>query len=150
MILAAIDTNILLYAADRSGDRSKHELAAALLDRASAGRRALLPLQALAEFYAVAVRKFGAPPADAAAFVDVWSETFPVYPAGVADMHDAMRVHAHQGLSFWDAMIWSVARRCGARLLLSEDLQDGRDLEGVRFTNPFAAINADLISEFLA
>lgn len=150
MILAAIDTNVLLYAADSNGDRNKHALAFELLDRASERRRALLPLQALSEFYAVAVRKFGAAPADAAALVDAWSEAFPVYPAGPADMSDAMRVHARHGLSFWDAMIWSVARRSGARLLLSEDLQDGRDLEGVRFINPFAATNADLISEFLA
>lgn len=141
MILAGFDTNILLYAADRTGDSGKHGVAVNLLDRASAARRGLLPLQALAEFYTVAVRKFGAAPAAAAAYVDVWSDVFPVHAAGLADVADAMRVHRDHGIAFGDAMMWSVSRRAGARMLVSEDLQDGRELEGVRFVNPFNPAN---------
>lgn len=150
MILAAIDSNILLYAADSGGDAEKHALAADLLDRTAACRRAVLPLQALTEFYAVAVRKLGAAPADAAAFVEVWSDAFPVSAAAWPDIADAMRVHRDHGIPFWDGMIWSVARRTGARLLLSEDLQDGRDLEGVRFLNPFHSDNAAALAPVLA
>jgi len=36
-----------------------------------------------------------------------------------------------------DAMQWAVAKQAGATLLLSEDLQHDRELEGVRFRNPF-------------
>jgi predicted nucleic acid-binding protein len=34
-------------------------------------------------------------------------------------------------------MQWAVAKQAGASLLLSEDLQHERELEGVRFRNPF-------------
>ena len=42
----------------------------------------------------------------------------------------------HQ-LPFWDAMIVEAARRCGAAILMTGDLQDGRELGGVRVENPF-------------
>ena len=47
----------------------------------------------------------------------------------------AVRDH---GLSFWDAMIWAVAKEAGATVLLTEDLQTGRELGGVTFLSPFA------------
>jgi predicted nucleic acid-binding protein len=42
-------------------------------------------------------------------------------------------------------MLWATVRRAGVRLLITEDLQDGRILEGVRFVDPFAAHNDALI-----
>jgi predicted nucleic acid-binding protein len=50
-----------------------------------------------------------------------------------------VRAVEQHSLSFWDAMLWAVVKQAGGTLLLSEDLQDGRELEGVRFRNPFAA-----------
>jgi predicted nucleic acid-binding protein len=34
-------------------------------------------------------------------------------------------------------MLWATARRAGCRLIVTEDFQDGRELGGVRFVNPF-------------
>ena len=42
-------------------------------------------------------------------------------------------------------MLWATARRAGCRLLLSEDFQDGRDLGGVLFANPFDPANRKLL-----
>jgi predicted nucleic acid-binding protein len=42
----------------------------------------------------------------------------------------------HQ-LSYWDALIWATAKLNQIATVLSEDFQDGRLLEGVRFRNPF-------------
>jgi predicted nucleic acid-binding protein len=42
-------------------------------------------------------------------------------------------------LAFWDAMLWAAAQRAGVRHLLTEDVQDGFELAGVRFINPFKA-----------
>ena len=47
---------------------------------------------------------------------------------------NAVSVHT---LSFWDALLWAVAREAGVTLLLSEDFQHDRVLGGVRFCNPF-------------
>jgi len=40
-------------------------------------------------------------------------------------------------LSYWDAAIVEAARSLGCRLVLSEDLSDGQDYDGVRVENPF-------------
>ena len=42
-------------------------------------------------------------------------------------------------MSFWDSLIWAVAKEGGVPYLLTEDLDDGATLEGVRFVNPFGA-----------
>jgi predicted nucleic acid-binding protein len=55
---------------------------------------------------------------------------------------DAVERH---GLSFWDAMLWATANRAGRRVLLSQDFQDGRRLDGVLFVDPFAAANRKLV-----
>lgn len=149
MILAAVDTNLLIYSAARGGDERKHLVAVKLLRELAAAGRGILPLQALSEFYAVAVRKGTVPPSEAAAYVDLLSEMFPVREASFADVQDAMRVHRDHGVSFWDGMLWSVARRAGTRLLLSEDFQDGRELEGVRFVDPFVERNAGVLAHLL-
>ena len=49
-------------------------------------------------------------------------------------------VQQHE-FAFWDAMIWAVAREAGVTLLLSEDFQHNRVLDGVRFVNPFLVKN---------
>ena len=52
-------------------------------------------------------------------------------------------------MPFWDAMLWASAQRAGVRHLLTEDLQDGFALQGVKFVNPFERANDRLIDEIL-
>jgi predicted nucleic acid-binding protein len=52
-------------------------------------------------------------------------------------------------LSTWDAMLWATVKAAGCRVLLTEDLQDGRDLEGVRFVNPFDSRNDAIVDLIL-
>ena len=42
-------------------------------------------------------------------------------------------------ISHWDALIVAAALHQGCETLLSEDLQDGQIIEGVRVVNPFRA-----------
>ena len=57
-------------------------------------------------------------------------------------------VHAHR-LPFWDAMLWASAQRAGVRHMLSEDFQDGFELQDVTFINPFTPENNQLIDKLL-
>jgi predicted nucleic acid-binding protein len=41
------------------------------------------------------------------------------------------------GLSCWDALIVAAARIAGCEHLLTEDLQHGSELDGLRVVNPF-------------
>jgi predicted nucleic acid-binding protein len=130
------DTNILFYASDSSAGQ-KHRRALALMDMAL-NRDCLLTLQSLGELYNAIAKRRAISAAETRAIILAYRETFPVIAATEADLVQAMQTHLHDGLHFWDAMLWATARRAGCTLLLSEDLQDGRVLGGVTIRNPFA------------
>jgi predicted nucleic acid-binding protein len=47
-----------------------------------------------------------------------------------------------RGFSFWDALIVEAALTAGAGCLLTEDLQHGQEIEGLRVENPFLWITS--------
>lgn len=53
------------------------------------------------------------------------------------DVVDASSLEEQHTLSFWDALIVVAARRTGASILLSEDLQTGRGFGALTVANPF-------------
>ena len=142
--MISFDSNVLVYAVDRdAGDR--HEQAVDLIERAVQANNCIQPLQTLGEFYTVATRKVGLEQIIAQGFVEGWQAVIPVEPATNDDLAHAMRAVRQHGLSFWDAMLWATVRRIGARALLSEDFQDGREIEGIHIANPFLAHNQRFI-----
>ena len=57
--------------------------------------------------------------------------SFPLRSLGASDL-----ARLHQ-LSFWDALIIRAALQANCRVLLSEDMQDDRRIDGLRIVNPF-------------
>ena len=49
----------------------------------------------------------------------------------------ARSVRTHE-LAYYDTQVWATARFNQIPINSSKDFQDGRILEGVRFTNPFS------------
>lgn len=49
----------------------------------------------------------------------------------------AVRRSREYMLSFWDALIVESALSAGANRLLTEDLQNGQEIEGLHIENPF-------------
>jgi len=146
--MVTFDTNILVYATAAAPD-AKAKRSRDLIVRGMRSGWAILLLQTLAEFSNVAIRKGGIPIDDVRLMVDVWRSVLPVQAAEDGDLTAALNaVKAHQ-LGFWDAMLWAAAQRAGVRHLLTEDMQDGFVLQGVRFVNPFARANDQLIDEVL-
>ncbi len=133
-----VDTNILAYAHDRSETR-KQPIAQAVLDRLWRQRTGTLSTQVLQEFYVVATRKFDPPLRRAAAreIVALYSH-WPTVQVDVALILAASELEERHTLSFWDALVVEAARRAGATRLLTEDLQAGRQLDGITIHNPFA------------
>jgi predicted nucleic acid-binding protein len=120
-----------------------------LIARAMRAASSVLLLQTLAEFSNVAIRKARIPVKDIRRTIDAWRAVMPVQAADVSDLSAALEaVRAHR-LAFWDAMLWASAQRAGVRHMLTEDLQDGLALQGVRFINPFKRENNRLIDEVL-
>lgn len=134
----SFDSNVLIYAADRSDRRQRRAIE--VLDRAAEGA-GLLSLQALAEFFHVVTRKQIASREMAEAQVDDWAKIYPIHRPDMESFREAVGATRRHAIPFWDAMLWATVKAAGCRFLLTEDLQDGRDLEGVRFVNPFDTAN---------
>ena len=130
-----LDTNILFYAMDRDAEE-RHKLAMEIVDRSSVSD-CVLTLQSLCEFYAAVTGKGKMPSNEAEAQINDWMQLFPVVSATSKSLNKAIKAVNSHSISFWDAMLWAVAREAGVTLLLSEDFQHDRVLDGVRFCNPF-------------
>jgi predicted nucleic acid-binding protein len=135
--LVFVDTNILAYAHDRS-ETLKQPIARALLERLWASRTGVLSTQILQEFYVVATRKFDPPlkrgeAREVVALYGAWT----VIQIDLPLIVTASQLEERHRLSFWDALVIEAARRSGASRLVTEDLQDGRTIAGVRIENPF-------------
>lgn len=132
-----IDTNILIYAHDSDAGR-KRELASVILVELWQSRRGTLSTQVLQEFYVNVTRKI-AHPLDrevASEIVERYAAWRPI-PGDYELLLSAFQMERRFSLSFWDAMIAAAAVRSGAKTLLTEDLQHGQLLDGIRIENPF-------------
>jgi predicted nucleic acid-binding protein len=130
---AFLDTNVLVYAFDRSDDR-KRRRAIEVIERGPF----VVSAQVLGEFFVTVTRKLATPlPADDAARAVGRLSALAVVPTDGALITAAVEtVRAHQ-VSYWDALIIEAAAVAGCDVLLSEDLADGSVLRGVRIENPF-------------
>ena len=84
-----------------------------------------------------AALRLGTPIAEVPAAVSMWHDLADVLSLTGAATTAALTAVEQHRLSFWDALIWATARDADVRVILSEDFQDGREIEGVRFVNPF-------------
>jgi predicted nucleic acid-binding protein len=138
-----IDTNVLVYAHDRSETR-KQPIAQALLERLWATRTGILSTQVLQEFYSVATRRFNPPmsPREAREIVALYG-TWQLVQVDLPLIIAASGLHEQRSLSFWDALVVEAAVRAGADQLSTEDLQHGRRFGGVEISNPFVGTISD-------
>ncbi len=136
--LEFVDTNVLLYAYDRSAG-ARHDAAARLVGELGARRRGAISIQVLQEFYVNATRKIAVPLGGDAALdrVRILSR-WPLHIPHAPDVVDAIELAQTSQLSFWDAMIVRSASVLGCSLLWSEDLNDGQQISGVTVRNPFS------------
>lgn len=138
MTAVLIDTNVLVYPHD-SDEPVKCGRAMEVLEGLHAGARGALSAQVLSEFFAVVTRprRTLLTHPEAARQLDLLSRSWPVYELTAMIVNEAARGVLQHNLSFWDAQIWASARLNQVPVVFSEDFQDGRTIEGVRFVNPF-------------
>ena len=133
-----VDTNVLVYAYDPR-DHAKLTRAREVLRVLAGHRRGALTAQVLGEFYVVVTRKLKPPltVAEAQRSITTFLRTWTVYDVTGWMALEAARGAAAHSLSYWDAQIWAAARLHGVPNLLSQDMDDGALIEGVRIVNPF-------------
>lgn len=130
-----IDTNIFLYAIDKR-DLRKQQIAKSNIDRLANKGDLVLSMQVLQEFYVAAVGKLGFAQLDAKQLMQKLASNEVVIP-DVLDVEAAVDNTVVCSLSFWDALILVAAAKAKCATLLTEGLQDGFVLNGVKVVNPF-------------
>jgi predicted nucleic acid-binding protein len=130
-----LDTNILLYCED-SAHVAKQRRALELVLEHRAQRTGVVSLQVLQEYFVNATRKLGLDPGLVRQKVEAYSR-FEVVEPGTADVLAAIDFHRIHRISYWDALVLHCARKSGCRVVLTEDLQHGQEIDGVRIVNPF-------------
>ena len=132
-----LDTNVLIYATSLAADHAtKAPAARAWVQREDWGVSA----QVLMEFFANARQpRHGLLPTAAQAFVELIAAHRPVQAIDRELVLDALALRHRFSLSHWDAAILCAARRLGAHTVVSEDVESGRNYEGVQVMNPFLA-----------
>lgn len=129
------DTNVLVYADDQQ-DAGKQRLAIELFNEHRRSRTGVVSMQVLQEYFVAVTRKLQVDARDARRKVELLSR-FDVVVPELNDVLAAIDLHRLHGFSFWDALILRSAKQAGCSVLFSEDMQGGREIDGVRIVNPF-------------
>ncbi len=101
----------------------------------------VVSLQVLQEYFVTVTRKLHVDARIARRKVELLAE-FDVAAPEVADILAAIDLHRLHGFSFWDALAVRAAKQAGCSVLFSEDLQQQREIDGVRIVNPFRVRDA--------
>ncbi len=132
-----VDTNILVYAHDRSAG-AKHRRAKELIAKLWQSGGAVISTQVLQEL-CVNLRRKASPPLS----IDETSRLLQDYLAWEVVVNtpeaviQALDLESRYQISFWDALIIHAADNAGATTLYSEDLADRQKFGSVQILNPF-------------
>ena len=69
-------------------------------------------------------------------FASSWTTVFETAPTTALVANAALQLVERHKFQVWDAVNWTASRMAGATVFLSEDLQDGLVLDGMRVVNP--------------
>ena len=134
-----VDTSVLVYARDASAGEKQPRAQEwiAHLWRAQTGR---VSFQVLHEYYVTVTRKLKPGLSQTEAREEI-RNLMTWRPRATDDtvVEGAWAIEDRFGLNFWDALLVSAAHAAGCRYMLTEDLQHGQDLDGVKVLSPFVA-----------
>ena len=130
-----IDTNILVYAFDRSAGQ-RHERCKALVKQAwERPYPPAISVQVLQELYVNLVKK--KVPIETAQEAIENFLAWEVVENNTKLISDAFSVQNRWNLSFWDASIIAAAMSARARIVWTEDLTHGQKFDSLEVVNPF-------------
>lgn len=131
-----VDTNILVYAHDRSAG-VKHRRAKMLLEQLWDSGQGVLSTQVLQELCINLRRKISHPlTVEEVRLLIRDYATWKVVTNTTESVLQALDIELRYKTSFWDALILQAAESSGASILYSEDLATGQRYRAVRVVNP--------------
>lgn len=132
-----VDTNILVYAHDRSAG-SRYRRARQLIEDLWSSGQGVLSTQVLQELCISVRRKSSRPVSveEARRLIQDYL-SWEIVVNTPASVLQALDIEARYKISFWDALIVQAAESSGVAILYSEDLASGQSYGSVRVVNPF-------------
>jgi predicted nucleic acid-binding protein len=131
-----VDTNILLYAHDRSGGL-KHQRARQLVEQLWNSGQGVLSTQVLQELCINLRRKIAQPlPVEEVRRIVQDYLSWEIVVNTPAAVLQAVDIEVRYQTSFWDALILQAAESSGAAILYSEDLATRQKYGAVQVINP--------------
>jgi predicted nucleic acid-binding protein len=138
----ALDSNILIYAElEPESDKGKRAADQIL----QAARDCVIPAQVLGEYIRFVQRRAPRMLGDAIRQAAIYRAAFLTSPTTDGIIDTAAEMARTHRLQLWDCVVCAASAQAGAKVLLTEDVQDGRVLDGLRLINPFAAANSAAI-----
>ena len=130
-----LDTNVLVYAADKT-ESVRHDRAMAVLLEAFSDGDFMISTQVLNEFSNVALSKLKKTDDEVKTYLAKWRML------KVADLDDrlvekAIDIRSRYGLQFYDSLLLATAEANRCEEFWSEDLNDGQIYCGMKAVNPF-------------
>jgi len=129
------DTNILVYTVDKK-DVAKHEESRRLVRSISSDHLPVISTQVLQEFYSAITSKLRVDPIVAKNVLHSY-RNMEIVTADLGLIEQAVDISVLFQLSFWDSLIVAAAEQANCSLILTEDLQDGQKIRGMKVVNPF-------------
>ena len=75
----------------------------------------------------------------------IYRAAFHVPPTTEDIVSSAAEIASRYQIQFWDALMCASSHQASAKALLTEDMQDGQTLHGVKLINPFKQSNDALV-----
>jgi predicted nucleic acid-binding protein len=131
-----VDTNILIYAHDRSAGL-KYERARDLVERLWISGQGVLSTQVLQELCINLRRKIARPlPVEEVRRIIQDYLTWEIVVNTPGSVLQALEIEVRYKTSFWDALVLQAAESSGAAVLYSEDLAAGQKYGPIHVINP--------------
>ena len=130
-----LDTNFLVYQLDKRfpvKQRLSREMTRDLVGRGEA----VISTQVLQEFYVVATTKLKVDPILAKGIMNRFGN-MEVVTVTTDLINQAADTSIQSKVSFWDALVVAAAASANCERVLTEDLNDGQTICGVKVSNPF-------------
>jgi predicted nucleic acid-binding protein len=128
-----VDTNVFVHSVDRAEPRKRIRAQEVLRQTSDI----VVSAQVMNEFLVVTTRKLATPlSTDQAAAIVAQMDNHTCVSIDANLVRNAIREGERWQLSHWNALTLAAARQTACDVVLTEDLADGADYDGIRISNP--------------
>jgi predicted nucleic acid-binding protein len=133
-----LDTNIFVYVFDSKAPAKARRAARLVRDAVDTGQ-GMVSYQVVQEFLNLALRRFSHPFTipEAEQYVLTVLKPLLAIESSPRLYLEGLRIMSRYQFSWYDALIVAAALQGQCAILYTEDLQAGRDIEGLKLRNPF-------------